>query len=68
MNARGWKTTEPGSDRLPPEQPEMVKYIGKTLQSRGLSTQEIAEITGFDSSEDTNPFLPAPTRRRLSAV
>ncbi|MEU6266222.1 ImmA/IrrE family metallo-endopeptidase [Saccharopolyspora shandongensis] len=46
----------------------LVKYIGKTLQSRGLSTQEIAEITGFDSSEDTNPFLPAPTHRHLSAV
>ncbi len=66
MNARGWKTAEPDSDRLAPETPQLVTAIGDTLRAKGLTDEEIAELAGFSEGATDNPF----TRplRRLQAV
>lgn len=66
MNARGWKTAEPGSDLLAPETPQLVAAIGETLRAKGLSDDEIAELAGFSKIETTCPFTRPP--RRLQAV
>lgn len=66
MNARGWKTAEPGSDHLAPETPELVSAIGEKLRAKGLSDREIAELAGFSEHATDNPFLPP--KRRLQAV
>ncbi|HKS49589.1 MAG TPA: hypothetical protein VJT49_31660 [Amycolatopsis sp.] len=66
MNARGWKVNEPGSDRLAPERPEMVAAIADALRRKGLSGEDIAEMTGFDTAAGDNPFLRSD--RRLQVV
>lgn len=66
MNARGWKTAEPDSDRLAPETPELVTSIGAALRAKGLSDREIAELAGFSEDSPDNPF--AVPSRRLQAV
>lgn len=66
MNARGWKTTEPDSDLLAPELPQLIAAIGDTLRAKGLSDEEIAELAGFSEDSADNPFA-RPTRR-LQAV
>lgn len=66
MNARGWKVKEPGSDRLTHEHPQMIAAIAEALRKKGLSLEDIAEVTGFDVSARDNPFLPSV--RRLQAV
>lgn len=66
FGARGWRTREPVSDELPPELPRLAQEIGEALAARGLSTVEIARITGFSSPSDHNPFQPRP--RRLHAL
>lgn len=65
LNARGWKTNEPGSEYLARETPALPQHIGSTLRSRGLSDEEIAEITGFADLEES-PFRPA--RPHLQSV
>lgn len=66
MNARGWKVTEPGSDRLPPERAEMVDAIADALRAKGLSIEDVAEATGFDVEAKDNPFLGV--KRHLQVV
>lgn len=66
MNARGWKTTEPDSDRLAPELPELVDAIGETLRRKGISDHEIAEMAGYSEHATDNPFTRP--KRRLQAV
>lgn len=69
MNARGWKTAEPGSDQLASESPEMAVRIGRALQDKGLSHEEVADITGFARDRSGNPFMPsAAPQRHLNAV
>ena len=57
MNARGWKITEPGSDRLPTETPELVHAVGERLRTAGLTDDEIAQLTGARNAEQAGPFL-----------
>jgi len=57
MNARGWKITEPGSDRLPTETPELVHAVGERLRTAGLTDDEIAQLTGAPNAEQASPFL-----------
>lgn len=57
MNARGWKTTEPGSDRLPSETPELIHLAGDRLRTAGLSDDEIAQLTGARTPDQASPFL-----------
>jgi hypothetical protein len=59
MSSRGWKTTEPDSDRLAPETPELVDAIGETLRRKGLSDHEIAEMAGYSEHATDKPLDPA---------
>jgi Zn-dependent peptidase ImmA (M78 family)/transcriptional regulator with XRE-family HTH domain len=65
LNARGWKSREPGSEKLPKEQPELSTQIGQALKEAGLSDEEIANIAGYSNPAE-NPFRP--NHRRLHAV
>lgn len=60
ISARGWRTREPGSDRLAPEQPELAPAIGGRLRAAGLADAEIARLIGVRPGECT-PFLPPRT-------
>jgi Zn-dependent peptidase ImmA (M78 family) len=62
MNARGWKTSEPDSELLEPETPQLVAVIGDALRSKGLSDSEIADLAGFTEDSVENPFM-RPVRR-----
>jgi Zn-dependent peptidase ImmA (M78 family) len=64
LNARGWKTREPGSEMLPIERPELARHIGETLRSKGLSSVDIDRLAGFVVTEE-NPFQPTPTPLRV---
>lgn len=66
MNARGWKTTEPDSDRLAPEAAELITAIGAALRAKGLTDREVAELAGFDENAEDNPF--ARPAHRLQVV
>ena len=64
MNARGWKTNEPGIEAIALERPGLPTHIGKALRDRGFTDQQAAEIAGFaDPSE--NPFRPDTNRLRV---
>jgi Zn-dependent peptidase ImmA (M78 family)/DNA-binding XRE family transcriptional regulator len=63
MNARGWKTNEPGGDFLANERPEMPTHIGNALKGRGFTDEQVAEIAGA-ATPSGNPFRPTPSRLR----
>lgn len=47
FSARGWRTSEPGSAELPPEQPVLAQAIARDLVASGLRADEIARLAGF---------------------
>ncbi|MGK8521325.1 ImmA/IrrE family metallo-endopeptidase [Nocardia asteroides] len=47
LKARGWKTNETGADLVPEERPELAASIVEALQDKGLSRDEIAQLTGM---------------------
>ncbi|WP_206445766.1 helix-turn-helix domain-containing protein [Agrococcus sp. KRD186] len=57
MNARGWKTREPGSDLLAPEHAELAATVGRRLGETGLTRAEILRLVGARDGYAT-PFLP----------
>lgn len=57
FGSRGWRTREPISDELPPEQPALAGAIAQALADRGLSAREIASIAGFASSQNNHVFV-----------
>ncbi|MEP9394014.1 XRE family transcriptional regulator [Gordonia sp. VNK1] len=63
LSAKGFRITEPGSDRIPPETPRLQRHLRSTLEAKGLTAAEIAHITGYHSDAD-NRLLPttAPLR------
>lgn len=63
LSAKGYRINEPGSDRLPPETPLLCEHLRSSLEARGHSAQDIAQIVGYDSAEH-NELLPAPQRLR----
>lgn len=63
LNARGWKTREPGTDSLAAETPSLAQHIGTAMSKRGLSPDEIDSAAGYQPGTD-NPFQLAPTRLR----
>lgn len=65
MSKRGWRASEPGSDLLPPEEPELARSIGASLEASGLSDSEISRLLGVLNLTDT-PFHTQ--RRRLRAI
>jgi hypothetical protein len=66
LSARGWRKQEPGSADLAAELPRLGLQIGSALAERGLSSKDIAKMTGFSKPTPDNPFIPPS--RRLSAV
>lgn len=67
MNARGWKVNEPGSDRIPPETPELAQSIGEMLVSKaGLSREEAAGLIGHRVADNETVFLSP--QKRLRAI
>lgn len=65
LSARGWRNDEPGSDRLPAETPQLAASIGERLLAAGLSSHDIALLTGTQTPAEASPFLVG---RRLQAV
>lgn len=66
MSKRGWRTSEPASDELSPEVPQLIGMIGGQLGQAGFSRFEIANILGFDDPVN-NYIIPTPGRQ-LRAV
>jgi Zn-dependent peptidase ImmA (M78 family)/DNA-binding XRE family transcriptional regulator len=64
MNARGWKSREPGGDMIALEHPQLARHIGETLVSSGLSEDEINYAAGYVATDD-NPFQSASARLRV---
>lgn len=65
MSARGWRTSEPGSELISPEQPKLVTSIGAKLLSVGLSNAEIAQLAGYQPDRLDLPFIEQPRLRLL---
>jgi Zn-dependent peptidase ImmA (M78 family)/transcriptional regulator with XRE-family HTH domain len=65
LSARGWRTQEPHSDDLQPEQPELTRAVFAGLQARGLSATEIAQLAGFRDAE-ADFLLGRPSLRAIS--
>lgn len=57
MSARGYLTHEPGSEALNPERPAFPTKIAIELSGIGLTSTEIARITGFATPEDNDLFV-----------
>lgn len=64
FSARGWRTSEPGSEDIPVERPRLSTTIAESLLARGLDVDEVAKIAGFANSSDNALF----TSRGLRAV
>jgi Zn-dependent peptidase ImmA (M78 family) len=56
FSAKGWRSREPGSDDIAPEQPALAEAIAQELSRRGLSPTEVAGIAGF-SEPDRNTLF-----------
>jgi Zn-dependent peptidase ImmA (M78 family)/DNA-binding XRE family transcriptional regulator len=63
MNARGWKSNEPGGEFIPDEHPEFPAQIGNALKAKGFTEERIAQIAGA-ATVSQNPFRPTPSRLR----
>lgn len=66
LGARGWRTTEPGSDGLAAEAPDLISNPGEELRRRGMSDDEIARLTGARTAAHGPPFIRP--RHTLHAV
>ena len=65
LNSRGWKKTEPGSDRIPIETPELARSIGEMLVTKGgLTRDEAANLVGRRTASNETVFLPLAHRLR----
>lgn len=64
LNARGWKTNEPGGQYLPIEIPHLPRHVGAALQAKGLSVDEMARIAGYAHPAES-PFQPEGPRLQV---
>jgi Zn-dependent peptidase ImmA (M78 family) len=64
LNAKGWKTQEPGSEKLPRETPNLARSFGESLIQNGLTRDEVARLTGASEARSNDPFLPALSHLR----
>lgn len=64
LSAKGFRVTEPNSERIPAEQPRLQQHLRTTLQSKGLTATEIAHIAGYPS-DNVNRLLPPTPRLRV---
>lgn len=62
----GWRTREPVSDELRPEQPKLTATIAEALHSKGFSAEEVARVAGYASPQH-NTMLTLPGKH-LRAV
>ncbi len=72
LSKRGWRTEEPLSDELPPEQPTLVHRLVDALSDAGLTRSETRHVIGITESADSPPPFAehafAPAARRLTVV
>ena len=72
LSKRGWRTKEPLSDELPPEQPMLVSRLVDALSDAGLTWSETRHVIGIAESADNPPpfaeHAVAPTARHLAVV
>lgn len=66
FSAKGWRTCEPVSDELAPEEPRLPASITEALLSAGLTEREIAARAGFANPAENTIFTTGA--RRLRAV
>lgn len=66
FSAKGWRTNEPLSDEIAPEEPELTSAIGHALAGKGYSTPDVARLAGFSAKTASHPF--SPPSPRLHAV
>lgn len=64
LNARRWKTQEPGDDMVIPESPKLAPSIGASLSANGLSESDTMTLLGVTNSERIRPFLAPVVDRR----
>jgi len=64
FSSMGWRTREPVSDELPPEDARLTRRIGDVLAEKGLTPAEIARLAGFADAETEHPFRPSGPRLR----
>jgi Zn-dependent peptidase ImmA (M78 family) len=64
MNARGWKTKEPGVEFLVAEKPSLPAHIGNALKNKGFTERQAAALAGYADPDD-NPFRPVSNRLRV---
>jgi Zn-dependent peptidase ImmA (M78 family) len=57
LSARGWRVSEPASEEIPREEPQLAKTIGFEMLSAGLSREDVAGMLGF-SGPDVNYIVP----------
>lgn len=66
--ARGWRTSEPGSDLLPPERPRLLETVAEDLARTGHTAEEIAAIAGYAAPERNELLLPGRRAGHLRAL
>lgn len=72
LSKRGWRTKEPLSDELPPEQPTLTHRLVDALSEAGLTQTETRNIIGIaESADNLPPFAEhaiAPAKHHLAVV
>ena len=72
LSKRGWRTKEPLSDELPPEQPSLVVRLIDALSDAGTTQSETRSIAGIaETASSVPPFAQhalAPAVHHLTAV
>lgn len=58
FSAKGWRTREPGSEDIARERPALARSIGQDLTARGLSPDDVAQMTGFSRPSRNTLFPP----------
>lgn len=58
MSKRGWLTTEPLNDLLPPEDPRLLQRLVAALEAQDFSYDEIANVGGFSNVATASRVIP----------
>ncbi|HEX5496156.1 MAG TPA: ImmA/IrrE family metallo-endopeptidase [Mycobacteriales bacterium] len=64
FSAKGWRTHEPVSDELTPEEPQLPTSITQALLAAGLTQNEIAGRAGFANPTENTIFTTGLPRLR----
>ncbi|MEJ2864874.1 helix-turn-helix domain-containing protein [Actinomycetospora flava] len=62
LSAKGWRTREPGSDEIAPEETRLTTAIADSLHQRGLDDDEVALVAGFASADTNHVFVGSHVR------